>query len=144
MRRRGYGGDNITFAFAATQASSERRFCYLNSIQSQMMAKGSTPAILGTLNSLFAIPQVQEHLNSSGSVSTPNSLGPATSTTSSTAVSTVAVAAGTANPTQPSFPSTLGTAVSLEGERNKLFWCLFLASVKSCVRTISVAIYVLG
>ncbi len=108
------------------------------------MAEGSTPAILGTLNSLFAIPQVQEHLNSSGSVSTPNSLGPATSTTSSTAVSTVAVAAGTANPTQPSLPSTLGTAVSLEGEKNKLFWCLFLASVKSCVRTISVAIYVLG
>ena len=44
----------------------------------------------------------------------------------------------------PFLPSTLGTAVSLEGERNKLFWCLFLASVKSCVRTISVAIYVLG
>ncbi len=103
---RGYWGRQTAFE---TRANIEKSFSLLSEFT---MAQGSTPAILGTLNTLFGIPQVQEHLASSSSV--PNSLGPATS---STLVSTVAAAAGSATPPQPSLPSTSGIAVSLEGKQ---------------------------
>ena len=76
------------------------------------MASETTPAIVGTLNSLFSIPGVREHLVSGGLPVT-------------TADSAAVHASSTATAVIPSLPSTSGT---LEGKQHN-YWQVIVSCV---------------